>query len=266
MPLEQTEGIVLRVVEFSETSLIVTLLTRDFGKLGALAKGARRPKGPFEGSLDLLAVCRVVLLRKSSDALDLITESKLERRFRACQRSEQTLTERLQRLYAGYYVTEMVRHWTDEGDPSPPLYDLTARTLGDLDGEADVAATVTAFELQALRILGLAPRLDRCVDCGGTVEALARTAFGLETGGVLCARCAPKHRQTVWVRPPVLAVMHQGLTSGSLATDWLDRSIYGELRAVLNRYIKGMLGREPRMQAFLPTQIEDPVPSHGTEL
>lgn len=75
MAAEKTRGIILRVVEFSETSCVVTLFTEDFGKVGALAKGARRPKGPFEGAIDLLALVRIVLLRKSSDTLDLLTEA-----------------------------------------------------------------------------------------------------------------------------------------------------------------------------------------------
>ena len=83
MPTEKAIALVLRVVEFSETSSIVTLLTREFGKVRGLAKGARRPKGPFESALDLLSLCRIVFLRKSSDALDLLTEAKLEWRFRA---------------------------------------------------------------------------------------------------------------------------------------------------------------------------------------
>jgi DNA repair protein RecO (recombination protein O) len=83
MPTEKTSAIVLRVVDFSESSCVLTLFTEHFGKIGALAKGARRPKGPFDSALDLLAVCRIVFIHKSSDALDLLTEAKLERRFRA---------------------------------------------------------------------------------------------------------------------------------------------------------------------------------------
>jgi DNA repair protein RecO (recombination protein O) len=71
--MEKSPAIVLRVVDWSETSSVVTLFTREFGKVRGLAKGARRPKGPFESALDLLAVCRVVFIRKSSDALDLLT-------------------------------------------------------------------------------------------------------------------------------------------------------------------------------------------------
>lgn len=264
MPMEQTDAIVLRTVEFSESSLVVTLLTRDFGKVSGLAKGARRPKSAFEGSLDLLAVCRVVLLRKSSDVLDLITESKLQRRFRVAERGQRTLTERLQRLYAGYYVAEMVRHWTDEGDPHADLYDLTERTIGRIDGDADLATAVTFFELQALRILGLAPRTDRCADCGGEFAAAARVAFGLHAGGVLCSPCAARHRQTVSIRRTVLEKMQSLLDEQATAPRWIESEIYGELRAVLNRYIKGMLGREPRMQSFLPTRTTAPVSTDDT--
>ena len=82
MSAEKAQALVLRTVEFSETSLVATVFTREFGKVRGLAKGARRLKGPFDNALDLLAAWRIVFLRKSSDALDLLTEAKLERRFR----------------------------------------------------------------------------------------------------------------------------------------------------------------------------------------
>ena len=117
--MDPTTAIVLRTIEFSETSLIVVLLTRDFGRLSAMAKGARRPKGPFEGSLDLLSVCRVVVLRKRSDTLDLLTEAKLQRRFRGADRS-------MERLYGGYYVAEMLRLLMDDH----PCCTLTCKRCG----------------------------------------------------------------------------------------------------------------------------------------
>ncbi len=68
-------GLVLRSVEVFETSLVVTLFTRELGKVAALAKGARRLKSPLQGGLDLLGVSDIVLLHKASEALDLITEA-----------------------------------------------------------------------------------------------------------------------------------------------------------------------------------------------
>ena len=139
MATEKSSAIVLRVVEFSETSCVVTLFTEDFGKIGALAKGARRPKSAFESALDLLAVCRIVFIHKSSDALDLLTEAKLERRFRAATRD-------LSRLYAGYYVAELLQDLTDYSDPHPDLYRLAEDTLVKLDGQDEVPETVLRFE------------------------------------------------------------------------------------------------------------------------
>ena len=75
MSSEKASALVLRVTDFSETSLVVSLFTREFGKIGAMAKGARRLKNPFESALDVLAHCRIVFLHKSSEALDLVTEA-----------------------------------------------------------------------------------------------------------------------------------------------------------------------------------------------
>src|SRR5262245_43223652 len=152
MASEKSRAIVLRVVEFSESSCVVTLFTEDFGKIGALAKGAKRPKSPFEGALDLLALVRIVFLRKSSDALDLLTEGKLERRFRSAQRD-------LARLYAGYYIAELLAELTERGDPHPALFQAADRALLEIDHDAPLLETIVRFELLALREVGHLPSL-----------------------------------------------------------------------------------------------------------
>lgn len=245
MAAEQTTAIVLRTIEFSETSLIVTLLTRDLGRISAIAKGARRPKGPFEGSLDLLAVCRVVVLRKSSDALDLLTEAKLHRRFRGADRS-------LERLYGGYYVAEMLRLLLDDHDPHPDVYDLTIRTLQQIDGEGNVASTLAYFDLQVLRMLGHAPGTDRCTDCGGEVVSASRLPFSLEAGGIVCSRCRPRQRSTISIRREVVDQIRRIQAPQLQHPIAIPRDLYGELRGLMNRYIQNVVGSLPRMQAFLP--------------
>ena len=138
MSSEKASALVLRVTEFSETSSIVTLFTREFGKVRGLAKGARRPKGAFESALDLLALCRIVFLRKSSDSLDLLTEAKLERRFRPPPGN-------LAALYAGYYVAELLNELTDVGDPHPDLFDAADRALAALGQACAGTAAGTAL-------------------------------------------------------------------------------------------------------------------------
>src|SRR5688572_31702494 len=122
MAAEKSDAIVIRLADFSESSKVVTLFTREFGKVAALAKGAKRLKSPFEAALDLLAQCRIVFLRKSSSGLDILTEAQLLQRFRPTSRD-------LTRLYAGYYVAELLDGLTEEYDPHPELYDAAAAIL-----------------------------------------------------------------------------------------------------------------------------------------
>ena len=246
MSSEKSLAIVLRLIDFSETSVVATLFTAEFGKISALAKGARRPKGPFEAALDLLAVCRIVFIRKSSDALDLLTEAKLERRFRAASRD-------LSRLYAGYYVAELLRDLTDTGDPHPELFGAAEQSLKQLDEIGDVLTTVLRFELTALRLLGHLPLLDRCAGCGDVVQETKRVAFGLLSGGLLCPQCRRGKRQVVSVSCEALEALKRLSTEawGATETNAGPPLPHGELRGLLNRYLANLVGHPLRMHAYL---------------
>lgn len=246
MSSEKSLAIVIRLVDFSETSCVVTLFTEDFGKISALAKGGRRPKGPFESALDLLALCRIVFIHKLSDALDLLTEAKLERRFRAASRD-------LSRLYAGYYVAELLNELTDENDSHPNLFHTANSALSFLDSDKDVATTVLHFELQALHVLGHFPSLTHCVVCGSQVDVKKRVAFGQQDGGVLCQNCKSGRRQVISMSQGALETMRALVALGKSHpfVDLVPGSHGGELRAIMNQYITNLLGRRPRMYDFL---------------
>ncbi len=250
MSAEKATAIVLRVVEFSETSSVVTLLTREFGKVRGLAKGARRLKGPFESALDLLALCRIVFLRKSSDALDLLTEAKLERRFRPAPGD-------LSSLYAGYYVAELLNELTDERDPHPELFDAADETLAALGTSGAVHALVLRFEMTALRVLGHLPLVDRCAECGVKVETSGRVPFAPLAGGILCQKCRPGKRNVVAVSSEVMLALRE--LADPLSETWqtinLDHRVFGELRGVLNHYFTGLLGKPLRMHRYLAEGI-----------
>ena len=80
MAAEKALALVVRGMDWSETSRITTLFSREFGKVRALAKGGRRLKSNFDCAFDLLSVCRIVFLRKAHGGLDLLTEARLEER------------------------------------------------------------------------------------------------------------------------------------------------------------------------------------------
>ncbi|MEM9826769.1 MAG: DNA repair protein RecO [Planctomycetota bacterium] len=277
---ESTLAVIVRLVPFSETSFVVTLLTRDFGRLSAIAKGARRPKGPFEGSLDLLAVCRVVVIRKTSDRLDLLTEAKLHRRFRAAEKS-------LPRLYAGYAVAELLRILIDDDEPHTEVYDLTIATLQQIDSDGPVQATLLCFQAQLLRLLGHQPSLDRCAECGEVFsehtsagpaagnQAIARVSsvmpFSLVSGGLVCSQCRSSSQQNVGLPHATVEILrnlfdplpsfasHLAFES-HIATvrrqmGSVNSTHYHALRGVIDRWIASIAGQVPKMQTLVSQRL-----------
>lgn len=246
MSTEKATALVLKLVEFSETSLVATLFTREFGKIQGLAKGGRRLKGPFESALDLLALCRIVFLRKSSEALDVLTEAKLQRRFRPFRRD-------LSSLYAGYYVAELLNELTDQYDPHPEIFNLAEETLAALSAGEPVFLYTARFELGTLHLLGHLPSLAACAECEEPVAMSGRVAFGQSSGGVLCSRCREGKKQVASVSAGVLRMMQQ--LAEPEGRTWRRLEIHptsrGELRGVLNQYLYHLLGRKPRMHQHL---------------
>src|SRR6266511_426147 len=194
MATEKALALVVRTTDCSETSRIATLWTRDFGKVRALAKGGRRLKSNFESALDLLTVCGIVFLRKSSGGLDLLTEAQVVERF-------PRLRTDLQALYGAYYVAELLADWTEDYDPHPVLFDEACEALRALGAPGTVTPLrVARFELVLLRELGYGMVLEVCATCGAVPDA--NLSFSPAAGGVLCRACAPAQRVQRPLSPP----------------------------------------------------------------
>jgi len=244
--MPSADALVLRTVDYSESSRIVTLYTRQFGKIEALAKGGRRLKGTFESSLDILARIAVTFIQKRGDVLDLLTESKLLRRFRV-------RSSNFAGTLGGYYVAELVNSFTPLGDPMPSLYDLTVKVLHQLEEGKYVMRTLVRFEGRLLQLLGHAPSFRECVQCGEPVprESNRRIVFGMLDGGVLCPDCLPGHQQTVSATVEALDAWEALVNPLDRSETWkhfpIDQRISGEIRRLASQYVCCLLGKKPRL-------------------
>ncbi len=248
MSAEKALALVVRATDWSETSRIVTLWTREFGKVRALAKGGRRLKSNFESALDLLTLCSIVVLRKSSGSLDLLTEAQVAESF-------PRLRGDLSALYSGYYIAELLSECTQDYDPHPALFDEAVATLQTL-GQSGLPTgpRLARFELVLLQELGYRPRLDVCADCGTKLADPPVTPglyFSPTAGGVVCATCRTKHRDS----HPLSVNGWRALTEWSESADAWQRpwepTVRNELRQLLNRYVSHLLGRRPRLLPYL---------------
>ncbi len=245
MSSEKSEAIVIRAVPWSETSLVVTLLTKEFGTIAAIAKGARRLRSPFESALDLLTHSHVVFIAKSGDTLDLLTEAKLIRRFRSGQRA-------LLPLYCGYYVAELLATLTENHQVVPDLFELSNQTLVDLDRGLAPSSVILRFELHFLRLLGLLPSLEQCAGCGHAIQLDDTIALGVNAGGALCDACLPGHRHVVRMRRAPFDVFGRFANSDWRGTlELIESPMRGELRFVIERFLSVLADRRLRLLDFL---------------
>jgi DNA repair protein RecO (recombination protein O) len=234
-------ALILRTTDWSESSKIATLWTREFGKLRGLAKGGRRLKSSFESGLDLLTVCDIGLLRKSSGSLDLITEARVVRRF-------PQLRADLSALYAGYYVAELLADLTEEADPHPGLFDAALTALAEFGAETTpTGVRLARFEVDLLRELGYSPALELCAACGAALGADA--VFSPSGGGGVCTNCRCQDARPIssdaWTYLRALA---------SSGDDWRSsphETVRAEVRQILNDYVSCLLGRRPRLLPYL---------------
>jgi DNA repair protein RecO (recombination protein O) len=222
------------------------------GKISAIAKGARRKKNPYEGAIDLIAICRIVFLHKSSQSLDILTEAKLERRFRSASTD-------LDRFYAGLYLIELLNLLTDEADPHELLFDAACLAIERIDGqESDFSlrGALIEFEIRMLDLLGHLPMLTQCVSCGRKRKTMNRVHFGLNEGGVICPDCRPGKQNIISLSSEGLELLlkltdHTKTQSMKTKEYSSNQPAYPEIRRLVSKYILHLIGYPPRLQKYL---------------
>ncbi len=201
----KTEAIILRARRFSESSLVVTLLGRDSGRLDALAKGCRREKSPLFGHLDLYQKEHVLVYRRAQAGLDLLTEAAFLDEHAGLRFFPPAFA-------AAGLLADFAAEATLPGEPLADLYDVFSGALGVLaalgepgaraglspplpftKGEKTilVGRTLKLALLDMLRWLGFGLELSRCVVCGADASSVVRGAgLSRAQGGLVCGRCA----------------------------------------------------------------------------
>jgi DNA repair protein RecO (recombination protein O) len=149
---EQTTGIILRTRLLTETSLIVHWLTPQFGRIATVARGARRPKSPFRGKLDLFYMADFDFIRSRRSDLHVLTDVSL-------RQTHEALRGDLVRLEQAAYAVALLEQTTETETPLPNEFQLLSEFVGTVASRRPAPVHVLAFELKLLLLLGQAPHL-----------------------------------------------------------------------------------------------------------
>jgi len=239
-------AIVLRTVDYGESDRVVTLLSRERGKVSAFARGARASRKRFGGALEPFTLLTAeVRIRGASDLLGLDTTQVV--------RGHGGIRGDLARIACAAYAAELARELVRDHEPHDELFELLAGYLDLLDRLPARPAALRAFELGALGATGLAPRLDACARCGAPLEGARPLRFDPGQGGVLCERCAHTGAAAPLLSRAAVASLAR-LQAASLAAagaEPLDPPLGRELRDALGAFIGHHLGRTLAARRFL---------------
>ncbi len=179
----KTEAIVLRSIRYGEADRILHLYTAQRGRVGAIAKGARRPKSRFGGRLEPFFRLDL-LLHEGRGELLTVTQVATVAGYPRLRASGAALS-------AAARACDAVLRLLDSAEPNPPAYNLLCRYLSLLDGDpaapgAPSLPVALSFRLKLALAAGFSPELASCARCG---EAEHLVGFSGAAGGVVCASC-----------------------------------------------------------------------------
>jgi DNA repair protein RecO (recombination protein O) len=241
--LYRVSAIVLKRREMGEADRLLTVLTRDRGKLTLLAKGVRRPASRKAGHIEPFT--HVDLLVAKGKSLDLITQAETLEAHRH-------LREDLWCSSWAYYVAELADAFVRDEDPHELLFDLVLETLGRLDRGEEAELAVRYCELHLLALAGYQPQLFRCVQCEELLKP--ETNFlSLERGGALCPQHGAHQAGTMVLPLPVLKVLRflQTRSWGQVSRLRPSPEVSRQVEALLAQYIAYHLERGLRSPVFL---------------
>ncbi|MEI6714904.1 MAG: DNA repair protein RecO [Verrucomicrobiota bacterium] len=147
--MQSTPAILIRKIRLTETSLIVSWLTPEFGLIKTVAKGALRPKSRLAGILDLFHRCEIHFQPARSGSLHSLREATLQDSFPGV-RSDYP------RIALAAYAIELLEKAAEEETPVPDLFDLLNRALQYLNRESASPKALLHFESELARLLGVA--------------------------------------------------------------------------------------------------------------
>lgn len=179
MPSYTATGLVLHRLNTGETDKILTLYTREHGKLSVIAKSARKAGSRLSGATELFMETRFLLA--SGRSLEIVQQAEIQQSFPGIRTD-------LDKLTRATYLCELLDRLTAESDTlqSVELYDLLLSALYLLQRATTYTdAIVHAYELHLLAAIGYAPALENCVRCGEPLNG-RQVGFSPSLGGALC--------------------------------------------------------------------------------
>lgn len=238
MGISGCEAIVLSASDLGEDDRLVTLFTREYGKIRGVARHGKKSVRRFGGALEAFARLRVLLVLK--EGLSSLRGADIITLFPGIRAD-------LPRICHAGYACEVVDRLLPEAFGAPRLYRLLISYLEHLDVSPAVPDDRRFFEINLLNILGYRPSLERCSRCGAEPGEGGGMTLSAASGELLCGRCGGGRP----IGPVTLRLLRKSLETGRFGVIRFPPESLGEAGAILDSAIASHLGRPLNSLLFL---------------
>jgi len=201
MSQNKINGFVIRTTRMTESSRVVTLFTREFGKVKAVAKGVGKPKSKMSGVIEMFNLIEGLLYKKENSDLGTLSSASV-------LNSYARISIEPKKFGFGSAWCEVLDRTSFPDHPRPLTFELTKELLKSLDTISPDNAGLLFWSglYKMLLIEGYSPRLEGCISCGnGEFTDIIDISF--ERGGLLCSKCANNDEASKRITKDALALM-----------------------------------------------------------
>lgn len=239
--LIKSEAIVIRTSDYGESNKILTVYTKEFGKLGMMARGAKKTKSRLS-SVSQLFTHAHFLIQKGS-GLGSLSQGEIINTFRGIKQD-------IVKTAYGAYMVEFLDKVTEDQKPSPALFEFLLLSLTYLDEGVDPDILKGIFEMKMLRLAGVGPQVDRCIMCG---RKEGNFAFSINEGGFLCDQCrhTDPHALPLPSQTARLLNLFYHIDLARLGNVSVKKDTKEALKQILSTYIDEYTGVRLKSKRFL---------------
>lgn len=244
MAEQNLSAILLRRIEFGDYDLIVTLFSKERGKITTIAKSAKKSVKRFGGVLEPFSELEIVTSRPRGRGMPVLKEATLINPFFKIREDIQKTA------YASYWL-ELIYLWMADNEQHIELYDLARHVLGELNSDRDMKEMLSIlFQMRFLALAGFHPNLDECRICKTLLDNIAgsRVFPDLPQGGFTCSDCLGGGNKTFSISKGTLKQL-VWMASGDLNRAGRIRFAASALKeglGFLESFVPYHLGKEPK--------------------
>lgn len=235
----ETEAIVLDCLEHGESDVILTFLSRDAGRLSAIAKGAKRSKKRFVNKLELFSFLHITYQTSPNRSLSFLSDAELHTSFLNIRRNFELYT-------TASVLRELLLIAVREGETDDRLFRLSLWALHNIDRQRQPLAILTLFLIKFYETIGYRPDFTICNSCNCLTTANGRYSFDTTTGGLVCPNCSHPGQRLIRLSQGTIKMLRSAQTQPleRLHRLKISGTILQESLSLLHDYGKQLFQRE----------------------